>query len=267
MAAQLSPAADRAFQTYIANLEVRLASQHARPETYLAALPSELGPRTERERQLLSGGVRIEPVNGGTSSLGGALLHHWRAAAFVPNSKPRDMLMLLRDFDHFSRFYAPEVVSSHALSVNGETAILALRFKERIVIPIVLDAEYGVETKLSGDDRGYSVSRSTHVWQIERPGTAHERRLPPGDDDGFLWRLNSYWSFARASLVDGSRQGLPVEGLLIECEAVSVTRDVPAGLGWLITPIIADLPRQKLEFTLKATKKALTARVIREENR
>ena len=59
------------------------------------------------------------------------------------------------------------------------------------------------------------------------PGTAQERRRPEGQDDGFLWRLNSYWSFTR---VRG--------GLQMECEAVSLTRDVPLGLGWLITPII-----------------------------
>jgi len=69
-----------------------------------------------------------------------------------------------------------------------------------------------------------------------------------GEDDGFLWRLNSYWSFLRMN-----------GGLLMECEAVSLTRDVPRGLGWLITPIIQNLPRTSLEFTMKATTNALAA--------
>jgi hypothetical protein len=58
--------------------------------------------------------------------------------------------------------------------------------------------------------------------------------------------LNSYWSFEQRR-----------EGLFIECEAVSLTRDVPVGLGWLIMPIIETLPRASLEFTLTATKNAL----------
>ena len=111
---------------------------------------------------------------------------------------------------------------------------------------IVLDGEYKVESRLAGNDRGYSASRSLHFWQVDSPGTAREHRRPEGQDDGFLWRLNSYWSFTR---VRG--------GLQMECEAVSLTRDVPVGLGWLVTPVIADLPRQELEFTLRATKKAL----------
>ena len=226
-AAQLSPQADQAFENYIASLEARLARQHARPETYFAVVAE-------------GGEMRVEAVNGGTWQAGGALLHHWRGTAYVPNATPRDMLTILQDFNHLAKYYAPEVVSSRALVDNGGIVSLAVRFQQHKLVTIVLDAEYEVETRLSGHDRGYSVSRSTHIWQVDRPGTAQERRRPPGEDDGFLWRLNSYWSFARVG-----------HGLRIECEAVSLTRDVPPGLGWLISPIIADFPREELAFTLQ----------------
>ena len=124
--------------------------------------------------------------------------------------------------------------------------MLAMRLKEQKVITVVLDVEYRVESRLDGVDRGYSLSRSTHIRQIDNPGSSHERRRAEGDDDGFLWRLNSYWSFARAG-----------DGLRIECEAVSLTRDVPLGLGWLLAPMIQQLPRETLEFTLKATRNVL----------
>jgi hypothetical protein len=114
------------------------------------------------------------------------------------------------------------------------------------VLTVVLDGEYKVESRLSGHDRGYSISRSLHLWQVDNPGTAQERHRPEGQDDGFLWRLNSYWSLIR---IHG--------GVQMECEAVSLTRDVPMGLGWLVTPVIAVLPREALEFTLRATRNAL----------
>jgi hypothetical protein len=247
MAARLSPLADQAFERYVATVEARLEKQRARPETYLAVLNAEDTQRTRLEQQLMSGETKMEAVNGGTQQVDGALLHHWRAAAFVPNATPKGMLALLRDFNQFPRYYAPEVVSSRVLSDNGETATLALRLQEQRVLTIVLDSEYKVEAKLSGNDRGYSISRSTHFWQIDNPGTSRERRRREGEDDGFLWRLNSYWSFIRTR-----------EGLFMECEAVSLTRDVPTGLGWLILPIISDFPREKLEFTLRATKNALS---------
>ena len=80
--------------------------------------------------------------------------------------------------------------------------------------------------------------------------------MKEGDDDGFLWRLNSYWSFLE---VPG--------GLLIECEAVSLTRDLPGGLNWLAGPLLEQLPRESLEFTMQATRSALQAQATKETER
>ena len=46
-------------------------------------------------------------------------------------------------------------------------------------------------------------------------------------------------------------------GVYVECEAVSLTRDTPRGLGWLIEPVIRDLPRESLINTLRKTREAL----------
>ena len=260
-AANLSASAEHAYEIYVANLEARLERQHARPETYLALLAANAanvanaGDSSRFDGPMTPGGLQAEPVNGGTRQVPGALLHHWRGTAFVPNATPAEMLAVLRDFRHFPRNYAPEVVSARALADDGETATLAVRFREQRVLTVVLDGEYKVESRLSGNDRGYSVSRSLHFWQVDNPGTAQERHRPEGQEDGFLWRLNSYWSFAR---VHG--------GVQMECEAVSLTRDVPVGIGWLVTPIIADLPREELEFTLRATRNALLEYAAREAN-
>ena len=252
-AAHLSPSAERAYEIYVAQVEARLARQHARPETYLAVLTA--GDSNKFGRLPKAGDIQVEPLNGGTWQVPGALLHHWRGTAFVPNVTPAEMLAVLRDFSHFPRHYAPQVVSARALTDDGQTATLAVRFKEQRVVTAVIDGEYKVESRLSGNDRGYSVSRSMHFWQVDNPGTAQERRRLEGRDEGFLWRLNSYWSFIR---VRG--------GLQIECEAVSLTRDVPTGLGWLVTPVIANLPREELAFTLRATRKALIEYAASEAN-
>lgn len=251
-AAHLSRPAEDAFESYITNLEASFARQSPSADSQVAVSLQEIPMRTDSERELLAGAVRIEPMNGGSWGVNGGLLHHWRAAALVPGASPKDLSSLLRDYKHLSRYYAPEVVSSHALADRGERATIAMRFKRRQVITIVLDAEFETESGLAGDSRGYSFSRSMHIWQIDQPGTSQERRRAEGDDDGFLWRLNSYWSFEQRR-----------DGLFMECEAVSLTRDVPVGLGWLITPIIRTLPRESLAFTMTATKNALAANVTR----
>jgi hypothetical protein len=132
---------------------------------------------------------------------------------------------------------------------------LGIRLRKQQVVTVVLDAEYQIQAGLAGNLCGFGISRSTHVWQVDYPRSPHERRRAEGDDDGFLWRLNAYWSFLQSP-----------DGLMIECEAVSLTRDIPMGLGWLIAPIIQDLPRTSLEFTLRATENALSRKASKEEH-
>ncbi|PWU09916.1 MAG: hypothetical protein C5B51_05325 [Terriglobia bacterium] len=226
-AARLTQPAERAFDSYVAEVEARLAKDRTASVPYL-----------------------VDPVNGGSWSVPGGRLHHWRAAALVPGATTEDMLALLRDHDHHARFYAPEVVSSGVLRNGGNSATVAMRFQKHRIVTVVLDAEFESRSGLlEGGRRGFSFSRSTHLWQVDRPGSPEERRRPEGEDDGFLWRLNSYWSFEQTA-----------GGLRMECEAVSLTRDVPAGLGWLIIPIIRTLPRDSLQFTMAATRNALVAR-------
>ena len=69
--------------------------------------------------------------------------------------------------------------------------------------------------------------------------------MEPGVDHGFLWRLNSYWRFEE-------RDG----GVYVECEAISLTRNVPIGLGWIVNPIVRTLPKESLESTLRNTRRA-----------
>jgi len=229
-AAQLTPSAAKAFDTYVAGVEARLANE-----------PPPAAPASS---------LVVAPVNGGSWPVAGGRLHHWRAATLVPGATAAQLLALLRDNDHLARYYSPEVVSSRSLRDDGDSAAVAMRFLKRKVITVVLDAEFATQSGLiAAGARGFCFSRSTHIWQVDRAGSTHERRRPEGDDDGFLWRLNSYWTF----------QETPA-GLRIACEAVSLSRDVPAGLGWLIVPIIRALPRDSLEFMLSATGKVLLTR-------
>lgn len=222
-AARLSPAASRAFQEYVATVEAKLAQRNFAP-------------------------INLEDIHGGSWPVPGGLLHDWRGARLVPRASAADMLTLLRDCRDFPKYYAPEVQSCTVLASHGDFSRILVRFQKRNVVTVTLDAEYDVTTHALGPHTGYERSVSTHIWEVDDPGTKRERRRPEGNDDGFLWRLNSYWTFAE---VPG--------GLLIECEAVSLTRDVPAGLNWLVAPIIAQLPRQSLDLTLTATAKVLLA--------
>ena len=137
------------------------------------------------------------------------------------------------------------MIDSKLLSRNGNDFKIYLRLFKKKVISVVLNTEHDARFTEISPTRWQSRSYSTKIAEVKNPGEADERELPPGNDHGFLWRLDSYWRYEQ-------RDG----GVYVECEAISLTRNVPTGLGWLIDPIIRDLPRESLAGTLRATRDA-----------
>ena len=242
VAAEAPPAATAAFNSYISKVEARLAGQHranyGAGDGYLAA---EDFARLQRSELIIE---QLTPASG--ADLPGALLHDWRGTAFVPGAKAADFERVMRDFNAYPQRYAPEVLTAKVLAQQGDQYQVTMRVEQKHVLTVVMDTAYDVTFGHLDPQRGYSISRSTKIREIDSPGTAHERALGPGEEHGFMWRLNTYWSYEE-------RDG----GLEIQIESVSLSRSIPTGLGWLIGPFIESIPRESLEFTLNATCKAL----------
>ena len=116
-----------------------------------------------------------------------------------------------------------------------------MRVRQKHVITVVMDTSYDITFGRLDARHGYSVSRSTRISEIDSPGTGRERVLSSEEEHGFLWRLNTYWSYEE-------RDG----GLYMQVESVSLTRSIPTGLGWAVRPYVESVPRESLEFTLRA---------------
>jgi hypothetical protein len=241
VAEQPSAEAAAAFDAYIGRVEARLAGQHQSAQNFLA--PAD-------EARLRRGELVIERLSAASGTeLNGALLHDWRGTAFVPGAKAGDFERLIRDFAGYPRHYAPQVLTAKILSGQGDHVQATMRVRQKHVLTVVMDTDYDVTFARGscGASRcGYSTSRSTRVAEIDAAGTAHERVLSPKEAHGFLWRLNTYWSYQE-------RDG----GLVIQIESVSLTRAIPTGLGWAVGPFIESIPRESLQFTLGATRDAL----------
>jgi hypothetical protein len=230
-----------AFDQYIRAAESRLQIQSPAQDRYLWA------NTPERRQRVRHGAVVCEP--GGSRSetnVPGALIHDWVGAVFIPHATVEQVLAVVQDYDHHKNIYKPEVIDSRTLERHGDDFKIRLRLVQHKVITVVLDTEHEVHYHQEGPGWWRSRSYSTHIAEIEDYGTPHERERPPGQDRGFLWRLNSYWSFREG---DG--------GTYVECEAISLTRSVPAGLRWLIEPIVRGLARDSLVHTLASTQAAV----------
>jgi hypothetical protein len=240
--AEPTPAAVSAFDDYVHSVESRLAKQHQSRNGFLAP------PLTPQDEQRLrQGELIIEPNTPLTGSpLPGALLHDWRGTAFAAGAKAADFEQLMRDINAYPQYFSPQVLQAKLINQQGDHLQAFMRIRQKHVLTVVLDTSYDITFGRLDAQHGYSLSRSTRISEIESPGSANEHALSPSDEHGFLWRLNSYWTYEE-------RDG----GLYLQIESVSLTRSVPNGLNWIIQPFIEKIPRESLEFTLRSTCNAL----------
>lgn len=241
-AVELKPETVRAFDAYIRDTEARL-DQRLLPGGRFLWVEDAPG-RAAKVRQ---GEVAIENRSAsGKMAVPGGLIHDWIGAVFIPGVTLVKTLGLMQDYDRNADNYKPEVLASRLIIRQGNDFKVYLRLMKKKVITVILDTDYDVRYFTLDGGRCHSRAYSTRIAEVQNAGKRDERVLPPGEDSGFLWRLYSYWRFQE-------RDG----GVYVECEAISLTRGIPAGLGWLIEPIIISLPRESLENTLQETRTAL----------
>jgi hypothetical protein len=209
--------------------------------------------RAEAYAALKRGEVQIQQrhtfENGKTIICTGGMIHHWVGVVFIPDAKLGDVLGVLQDYDRQSTYYSPDVERSKIESHDGDHFRVFLRFRRHKVITVVLDSEHEVQYFHDAPGRAHSRSSAVRIAEVENPGKSDERDRPPGDDSGYLWRMETWWRMEERD-----------DGVYVQSEVASLTRDIPIGLGWLVGPFVTSIPKETLEFTLDATRKATEAR-------
>ncbi|MFN7992557.1 MAG: hypothetical protein U0Q18_03105 [Bryobacteraceae bacterium] len=230
-----------AFDEHSRAAESRLQKQLQGEDGFLWANTAE------RRAIVRKGGVSCQPgVPHGEVRISHGLIHDWVGAVYIPHATVNEVLALVQDYDNHKNVYKPEVIDSKTLSRQGDDFKIRLRLLKKKVLTVVLETEHEVHYERLDPVWWRSRSYSTRIAEVENYGEPRERERPPGQDRGFLWRLNSYWTFRE-------RDG----GTYVECEAISLTRSVPAALRWLIDPIVQSLARESLVHTLQGTQAAV----------
>jgi len=252
-AADLKPQAAQGYERYLQLTEERMKAELAPGGIFLSVDGLPEAQRTDAHARLQRGEVVTTRLRTndpkGSARTPDALIHHWVGIIFIPGASLGQVLALLRDYDHHHEYYQPEVAGSKTVEHSGNDFKIYYRLTRKKIITVVLDTDYDVHYHAMDAARAFSDSHATRIAQIEHPGEPGERQLTPGKDGGFLWRLDSYWRF-----LDTGR------GVYVQCEAVSLTRDIPTGLHWLVGPFIESIPRESLEFTLQSTRNAVVAK-------
>ena len=234
-------AANAAFDTYERGVESRLARQHAAGSQ--SARAEVLAPVDEE--RLRKGELVIERIDG-APDVPDAMLHHWRGTVFIPGATAPEFERLMRDYADYPKIFAPQVLKTTVPAQHGDRYQVQMRVRQKHILTVVLDSTYEANFVRLGGGRGYSISRSSRIQEIENAGKPDERALGPDEEHGFLWRQNTYWSYEQ-------RDG----GLMVQVESISLTRGIPPGLAWAIGPFVESVPRESLEFTLGRVREAL----------
>ena len=252
-AEQLKPETVAAFDHYVELSEQRMAGEvRLGPFLRVDRLPPK--DRAAALTRLKNGEVvveRLETLDQGRKiTAPSGLIHHWSGTVFIPGATLAQTVSFLQDYDNRAKYYAPAVERSRLIERNGDNFKMYMRLREKKIITIVLDTDYDIAYTSLGPDRTLCRSVTTRVAQVENDGQKDEFEKPVGNDSGFMWRLNTYW---RMEQRDG--------GTYVQLEAISLSRDIPAALAWLIGPFVNRFPKDSLEFTLGRTREALLARV------
>ena len=209
--------------------------------------PAESAAAERQARGAVPFMARIKTNDGArTIDVPDGLIHHWVGVTFMPGVTTDQAVALMQAYDRHADVFKPVIVRSRLLSHEGDRFRFYLRFYVKKIIGVTTDTEHEAVFGRPSAERAFSRLRSTRIAEVEDAGTPSERQKPVGGGHGFLWRLNTYWRFAE-------RDG----GTWVQCESITLTRDIPTGLGWLIGRFVTEIPKESLTFTLSTARKAL----------
>ena len=252
---RLKTETQQAFERYLKLVESRNEAELKRDTNllWIDGLPEQ--QRREAYVELQRGEVKMQKLeifdNEKPIACPGGMIHHWTGLVFIPGAKVEEVLGVLEDYDRHSVYYAPDVERSKIESRDGDHFRVFLRFRRHKVITVVLNTEHEVQYFHDAPGKAHSRSSAVRIAEVENAGKSDEREKTPGDDGGFLWKMETWWRLEE-------RNG----GVYVQSEVVSLTRDIPTGLGWMIKPFVTSIPKESLTFTLEASRQAVLARRI-----
>ncbi|HEV2986865.1 MAG TPA: hypothetical protein VG759_00375, partial [Candidatus Angelobacter sp.] len=224
LAAELQQKTIAAFNHYITATEARFANElrPGGPFLYVDALSTDA--QKAAYDQLKRGDILVEKLQTKLpqkeSDVPDGIIHHWVGLVFIPDTTLAKVIATAQDYGHRDELYKPDVIAARVLWHQGNDYKIFMRLYQKRFTTVVFNTEYDVHWGQADAKKLYSNSYSTRIAQVKDASHPDGEEYPVGKDSGYLWRIYTYWRFQEK---DG--------GVYLQCEAVSLTRDIPTGLG------------------------------------
>jgi hypothetical protein len=244
-AAELKPETLKEWERYVqsadASMQARLHAGH--PFLWIDEAPG-------RRRQVQAGQILVAGMGDhNPKKVSSGLIHHWMGAAFFPNAKVDDVLGVIRDYGRYKDYYNPTVIDSHTIrQTPAEDRFSVMLMNKSILLKTALESEYESSYCSAGEHKWYSTATAVHIQEVEDYGQADQKKLPPDEGSGYVWRLHSITRYQEA---DG--------GVYVEVEAMALSRDIPVALRWVVDPIVRRVSKGAILTSLRQTLDAVNS--------
>jgi hypothetical protein len=253
IAADLRLPTIQAWDDYVHAVEARVAGEleAGRPFLVLERLPAEV--RREADARLAAGAVFVTrlagaALHGPAPEIPEGMVHHWLGVARIPGVRLDDVLAFVQRYDESARYF-DDVIASKLVRRDGDDFEVFLKLKRQKIVTVVYNTTHRIKYRRLDAVHAASRSVATRIAELDDAGERTEREKPIGHDSGYLWRLNSYWRFVEAD-----------HAVIIECESLTLSRDIPFGIGWLVRGTVEDISRESVEKTLASIRRGVTPR-------
>lgn len=246
-AANLDPGTLAAWQLYLDGVKSEMEQRIHRDKTFLWVDEDPI--RLARVRR---GEIVVSPADDrGSKHVRSGLIHDWMGAVFIPGATLNEVFRVTRDYAIYKDIYRPSVIDSKMIASSGSEDRFSLLLENKSFFhKTALQTDYQCRYALLTARQGYGISQTTRVHEIDQYGAPDQHVLPDGEGDGLIWRLCSIMRFVE-------RDG----GVYLELQAVSLSRDIPFSLRWLVEPVIRRVARDSIATCLLQTERAVSLRL------
>ena len=159
-------------------------------------------------------------------------ISRWRGSAFIPGARLDQVLNRLQ----YPGTPPPQddVVWSRVISRGHDSLRVFIRLVRHAIVTVTYDTEHEMTFRRRTPTIATARSVATRIDEVG------------GGDRGFLWRLNSYWRYEQVA-----------GGVRVDLESLTLSRDVPALVRPIASPIVSRIARESTVRTLEALRKYL----------
>jgi hypothetical protein len=246
-AATLKAESVNGWSLYVAAAERRMQGELRTQDRFLGmefTQEAAADHKAVRAGEIVIRDVEARDASGRVIEVPSAMVHHWRGVVLIPRASLNDVFAWVRS--GAADTGQEDVLQSAVLARGPDSLRMYLKLRRQKIVTAVYNTEHVVTFTSYSAARASSTSTATKIAELVDPGTPSEHELPPGQDRGFLWKWNAYWRYEQTDA-----------GVLAECESISLSRDVPSFVGFMVRPIISSTARESMERTLAAMRTRL----------